>query len=124
MAKQTVDTITSLIKRCSATVLGVKLSWILHRKGDGYLVQAQAFIPDTKTGSMSLQKGDKYYISSHAGEQEIASKLFKSLKDFLEHEAREGFKVDDATIYGPHFSLVWLIKMAKNAPEEKREDLV
>lgn len=112
--------IQKIAMSCELCVLGHSFDVLVMEKGDGFLIQLQAMIPDNNTRKISLQKGGKYYVSSHAILEEVVGTIWKALQDFLIHEAREGFLYKRRRIYGSHFDINTLYAAA-GWQEIKRE---
>jgi hypothetical protein len=74
----------------------------IHDKGDGFLIQAVWMAPDANTGKMELQKGRKWYVSSHACEGEIIRTIYKIVEAAEIHEMQEHFKYCGQKIFNPH----------------------
>ena len=119
---QTFESILNVLGKCRVKVMGHLFSPILLRKGDGFLLQVSATIPNNHfSGEISEQKGGKYYISSHAIDEEIVGTLFKAVQDFLIHEAREGLTYQGVEIYGPHYPLNALMVMGSTTEYAVRD---
>jgi hypothetical protein len=70
--------------------------------------------PDVMTGEMGVGRGGKAYLTPGITESQLARLLFGILMDYEEHEAREFFKVDGVSIFGPHIALGALLEAGKH----------
>lgn len=70
--------------------------WQVYDKGDGFLIQVQF------TDEGQLQKGRKWYISSHAVTAEVVWTAWLAIKQAVMHEAEEVFKYRGVPILNPH----------------------
>ncbi len=101
---------------------GVNFQFFLQEKGDGFLLQVGAELPCNVTSVVQLQKGGKYYLSSHAIKTEVVFKALKACLDFVEHEAREGFTYRGVPIAFPHLHIDELKDFVNQAQIALRED--
>ena len=74
----------------------------LTKKGDGFLLQVSFLGPDAKTGYHEIQKGRKWYVSSHSCVGEVVRTAYKAIEAAEEHERDEHFTYRGAAIYDPH----------------------
>ena len=79
--------------------------FVVQPKGDGFLLQLRCHMKDNETGVRGWHHGGKYYISSHAIDDEIVLTAWKACQDFIMHEARETFFYHGQTIFHPHMSV-------------------
>jgi hypothetical protein len=114
------DKIVGILNEVECRVFDEPVRFHLLEKGDGFLLQAYAFIRDNKSGVVNLQKGGKFYISSHAIKDEVVNKAFHAFKCFVEHEVREGFTYRGQMIYGPHMRVDTLVEFARQTEEATR----
>lgn len=122
---QTINSIKNIVdNRINCHFFGVDFHFNVQEKGDGFLLQIYAYVPDTDVESdePTLQKGGKHYISSHAIDDEIYLTAWKAFQDYLIHEARESFLVDEQQVFGPHFKITELAQYAKEATRSQRPD--
>jgi hypothetical protein len=83
--------------------------------GTGRLYLQAWFIDnDIVTGEPTKQYTRKWYISCFAIKDEVVSTALKCVLTALEHEAREKFLYRGERIFGPHFSVDFLVKTLKN----------
>lgn len=75
---------------------------------------------NTLTGVQELQHGRKWYLSEHMTDDEIIKGTFGAFERFVNHEVKEGFKVDGKRIYNPHTDFEELLKICEK--EVKREE--
>lgn len=59
--------------------------------------------------------GRKWYLSERMTETEIVNTCYKAWQAALEHEFREHFRYQGATIYNPHRSVASLVRAARSA---------
>lgn len=71
----------------------------------GWWLQVQFAAFDPTAGDVALQKGRKWYVSSHATPSELVQTAFKAVMTAMEHEVREAFYYRNAAIFGPHFDV-------------------
>lgn len=76
--------------------------FLLHVKGDGFLLQLAFDAPDSVSGKVEEQRCRKWYISSHACRAEVIRTAWKAVEAAVNHEAAELFKYKGATIFSPH----------------------
>jgi len=76
--------------------------WVVLEKGDGFLLQATFYAPDSETGAPALQKCRKWYVSSHATTNEVIRTAWKAILAAIEHEAAEDFLYKGVTVFNPH----------------------
>lgn len=74
----------------------------VQTKGDGFLLQVAVLDRDRDSGVIGVQKGRKWYISSHAIRQEVVRTAFKAVLAYEEHEICEHFKYEGNRIFSPH----------------------
>lgn len=89
---------------------------------NGYLIQIQYEDKDVDTGKVELQKGRKWYISAHAVDSEIVRTAFLACLQSMEHIARENFEFDGVRIFGPHFDVDALVKIAQRDDVYERRE--
>jgi hypothetical protein len=118
---QTKESIEKILGDCETFFYNVPLLPRVLPKGGGFLLQVRGYIMDNNTQTHSLQSGGKYYISSHAIDDEVVATLWKATQDFIIHEARETFQYKGQKIYGPHFKVDALRKLAAITDEAKRD---
>lgn len=83
--------------------------------GDGSFIQWK--FSSLEQGTSVPWSGRKWYISRHATPGEVLQTALRALLDLMEHEIREGFKVDGHAIYGPHISVDAHLGAAKQPTE-------
>lgn len=74
----------------------------LLEKGDGFLLQVEFMARCIKSGELALQRGRKWYISSHACRSEIVRTAYKAIEAAEMHELHENFKYKGKLIFDPH----------------------
>jgi hypothetical protein len=79
-------------------------NFIVHDKGDGFLVQAIFVGPDSETGKDELQKCRKWYVSSHACLSEVVRTLYMAVEAAEFHEFQERFKFMGQAVFSPHIN--------------------
>lgn len=93
--------------------------FVITEKGDGWNLQVQFYAHDAddwdnSLSAMVLQKGRKWYISSHATTQEVVRTAFKACLTATEHEACEQFKYKGVAIHNPHIDPDELVNVGNN----------
>jgi hypothetical protein len=68
---------------------------------------------DRNTGQQELQHGRKWYLSEHMPDDEIIKTAFAAYDRFIDHEAKEGFKIDGKPIFNPHTDFEELLKVCE-----------
>lgn len=121
MKKQEIDNVLSDVK-CG--MFGVKFSFFIQQKGDGFTLQVGAVLPDNndEQAPWTLQKGRKWYISSHSIKDEVVGTAFKAILTFVEHELRELFLYRNVAIYNAHVPVDKLVLLIPIAGEAKRNN--
>lgn len=92
---------------------------LIYRYKDNHL-QVGMFRRDTYTHQQEYGWGGKAYVSLHSTDDEIVKKVFGLALDYLEHEAREGFKYKNKRIFGPHISLEALMQASGHTTYRKQ----
>jgi hypothetical protein len=77
-------------------------TFLVHEKGDGFLLQAVFMGSDVTTGKAELQKCRKWYVSSHACIAEIVRTLYMAVEAAEIHEFQERFKFMGQALFSPH----------------------
>lgn len=77
-----------------------------------YFVQARLWRADTETGNEGWGEGSKIMLSHEMTEGEVIKKCFMAMRDYAEHEVREGFKWKGRRVLGPHISMKALYDVA------------
>jgi hypothetical protein len=67
---------------------------------------------DIVTGEDVEQRGRKWYLSEHMTKSEVVLTAFKAVQTAEEHELRERFRYRGRLIFGPHFDVDELWKIA------------
>lgn len=114
--KQLID----ILYDCNFNCFGVNFEFYLQEKGDGWLLQAGAYLPCIDSGKTELMKGGKYYISSHSVKSEVVFKALQACLAFVEHEAREGFTYQGTRIVFPHLDVDELKEFVDNSKFTQR----
>lgn len=68
---------------------------------------------DRDTGQQELQHGRKWYLSEHMPDDEIIKTAFAAYDRFIDHEAKEGFKIDGKPVFNPHTDFEELLKVCE-----------
>lgn len=89
---------------------GLYENWrfLLHDKGDGYLLQLSYYEADVDNplgGPPVEQKTRKWYISPYSTKTEIVRTAYKMVMTSLEHRLGEHFTFGGRRVYNPHFSV-------------------
>ena len=118
---QTIESLQHILLDCRMMYLTIELVPRVVPKGDGFLIQLSAFLPDNNNPYVTaLQSGAKYYISSYAIDDEVVGQLWKAHQDFILHEARELFQYRGQCIFKPHFPVNALHELASTTEDIKR----
>lgn len=121
----TIEDIQRVITDIRFVLFGERFIFFVYPKGDGFLIQVGAHLPDNDPGpfhvGVTLQKGGKHYISSHACKEEIVNKCWYACQDFIIHEARELFKYKGVAIYQPHWQVDRLVELCVKSDVAKRK---
>ncbi len=88
-------------------------------RGEMYL-QASYIEPDIFTGNVEIQRTRRWFISPEMSVSEFVQTAFKCIMTSMEHRVREHFKYRDALVFGPHFNINDLWRLAYNSKPEKR----
>lgn len=73
-------------------------------------------------GAPVLQSTRKWLLSCHMTPSELVQTALKCVLTSLEHEAREQFTYRGAAIFGPHFDVEALVRIADR--QDVREEIV
>lgn len=71
----------------------------------------------------TVQRGRKWYISDHMTDSEIVQTALKAVLTTMEHEVREEFTYNGEAIFGPHFSIEDLHKLATQHALDIRQEV-
>ena len=86
--------------------------WSFRLSDDGQYLQV-AFIEECiLTKQPSIQHGRKWIMSPHMTKSEVVCTAFKAVMTAEEHEIRERFRYKRRMIFGPHFDVDELAKIA------------
>jgi len=89
--------------------------------GDGFFLQVR-FVTPGQRGTMdgaTLQRGRKWYVSRFSTDGEVLQTALKAVLTALEHEARESFTYKGHAIFGPHFSIAALVRLAEDSANQQ-----
>lgn len=117
---QTLESINNIISNTRFALLGKDFRFVVQTKGDGFLLKLECYLPDNETGELKWLSGGKYYISSHAIDDEIVLTAWKACQDYIIHEARETFTYKEQTIFQPHYSVDELAEFCSTAKVVRR----
>jgi hypothetical protein len=67
------------------------------------------------------QNGRKWVISNHMTKSEVVQTAFKAILTAMEHEIREEFSYKGEAIFGPHFDVEELLRVAQAHAMDIRE---
>lgn len=119
------EDVQKIISEVRFVLFGERFTFFVLPKGDGFLIQVGAWLPDNDPNSScegeSLQKGGKHYISSHACKEEVVNKCWYACQDFIIHEAREVFKYKGVAIYQPHWQVDKLLELCTKSDVARRK---
>lgn len=91
-------------------------------RGELYL-QASFEARCSLTGELMTHTTRKWKLSEHMTRSEIVQTALKCVLTSVEHEARERFLYKGQCIFGPHFDVEQLVKLAKADSFDVRKDL-
>jgi hypothetical protein len=93
-----------------------EVSWIprMDIMDFGFYIQLTYHEPDIHAGILEIQSGRKWYISSHATKSEVVQTVLKAALTSAEHMVREHFTYQNVRIFGPHFDVDDLLKLAQD----------
>lgn len=74
------------------------------------------------TGSAAPQSGRKWWLSQYMTKSEIVQTAFKAVVTSMEHRAREGFTYRGRRVFGPHFDVDELWRIADRTDARKGPD--
>lgn len=116
--------IEEILGEIKFNVLGFnRFKWRILKKGDGYLIQLGAYLPSNVGPKIdSLQKGRKFYVSSHAITDEVVMCAWRAVQAYVEHEIRETFLYKGVAIFHPHIPVDSLVKLIPIVGEAKRSN--
>lgn len=112
---QTLENIKHILSLIDFKLFSIPFRFKVMEKGDGFLIQLECWMKCNVENEYSWQKGGKYYISSHAIDDEIILSSWKACQDFIIHEARETFFYREQPIFQPHFSMDELVEFSETA---------
>lgn len=112
------DSILSILDECEFENYKFHVGTFSRNSG-AYFIQISYEEPDVNTGVMETQRGRKWHVSPHATRSEVVQTAFKAVLTSMEHRAREHFKYQGCSIFGPHFDVhnLVLLCQSKNALE-------
>jgi hypothetical protein len=88
---------------------GLYTDWrfLLHEKGDGWLLQLSYMEVDVDQpgGPPVEQKTRKWYVSAYSTKTEIVRTAYKMVLTSLEHRLGEHFLYMGQRVYNPHFDV-------------------
>lgn len=70
--------------------------------GEGFFLRASFVEVDVETNRSEVQKGRKWFISTHATESEVVQTALLAVLVATEHEVRESFRFNETQVFGPH----------------------
>lgn len=96
--------------------------FILHNKGDGFLVQMEYMEEDVDNpdAGLCVQKTRKWYISPFMTESEIVETCWAMVCRSALHIAGEHFEYKGARVYSPHFDINARIELANQKAFDSR----
>lgn len=121
-----IDEIKDLLKRVSMTLFDTK--FYVRVDSDLSFAQGRVFVqivyhaPCTKTNTIEMWKGRKWYLSEHMTTDEIIKTAYAAFQAAVTHEIMEGFKVDGIILFNPHVSFEALLAISDQ--EVRREETV
>jgi hypothetical protein len=79
--------------------------FLLHVKGDGFLLQVTYMEADVETGVVEEQRARKWYISPFSTETEIVETALLAIQRSMMHVVGEHFTYRGRRVYSPHFHI-------------------
>lgn len=70
-----------------------------------WFVQARLWRPDAATGVEDWGEGSKIIIENTMTEGQVVKRCFVAMRDFAEHEVREGFRWKGRKVLSPHIDI-------------------
>lgn len=98
-----------------------KYSFRVGSKGKTFYLQAYYDEPDTYTGKLTVQTTRKWLLSPHMTKSELVQTALKCILTSAEHRVREGFTYRGQRVFGPHFDVDALHKIARRRQLDVRE---
>lgn len=97
--------------------------FFIGEDGDRYYLQLAWQDEDCDTGQVETMTSRKWVLSPHMTRSEVVQTALKAVLTAVEHEVRERFKYQGQAIFGPHFDVDVLARMAAYAAlvHDKRE---
>jgi len=106
---QTLETLTHVLSNIEYKNIRFRCE---NMGNEGYFLQVTFKAPDAHTGIPEVQRGRKWYVSSHSTDSEIIQTAFSAVLMAEEHEIRESF-----LFIGPHFNSYKLHEFAEQGEE-------
>ena len=114
--------IKTIVHDIEFKLFDLSFGWRVFEKGDGFLIQLCANIPDCETGVLNTeQKGGKHYLSNHATRSEVYFKAWKACQDYVTHEMHESFYVNGVRLFDPHLDAEDLIDKISKTKRTSRD---
>lgn len=88
-------------------------SFIVEPIDGGFHLQLRVREIDVSTGVSNLMHGRKWFVNEYADRNSIVRTAFKAVLTWQEHEARELFKYQNSSIFGPHLDVEDLVVLSK-----------
>lgn len=80
-------------------------NFILAAEKTAIYIQVEVWRADAHTGEMDFGYGGKAYLRPEMTDGEIVRRAFNLCMAFEEHEARELFRFNGRSVFGPHIDL-------------------
>lgn len=94
-----------------------------HVPEDQSYLQVQFLAYDQDERVVKWQFGRKWMLSTHMTRSEVVQTAFKAIMSAEEHETREMFRYKGQAIFGPHFNVEALVKLAEQGQLDPRQPL-
>lgn len=106
---------------CKKVTLPHKLEVIVGPMDSGSFIQVCKVVRDNRSKRIKsyAAKGRKWYISSHAVENEVVFTCWKACLTWVEHEMREEFEYEGHKIFDPHTSVASLVEACQSIETRK-----
>jgi hypothetical protein len=85
--------------------------FVLGQKGDAWYLQLRWEAASPFSGHVSEQSSRKWLLSEHMTDSEVVQTALLAVLTAEEHEAREHFQFDGASVFAPHYDVRALAKV-------------
>ena len=91
----------------------------IGEKDGALFLQGDYNEPDAYSGDPAIQKTRKWILSEHMTPSEFVQTVFKAVMTSYEHRVRESFLFRGRRVFGPHFDVFELWKIAESTDVRK-----